>query len=373
MQKRFEHLRRGYTTGSCVTAGASVGYLNLIDDDIKDEIKISLPNKTELQIPINDIVTNNNRSIVSIIKDGGDDPDSTDKMEIQTTVSFGTKADIDDKDYLEKCGKGFLIIKSKKGVGVVTRPGLDATLGKWAINIWPRKIVVDNLRKVGFGKEKEYLIIEINAINGAKIALKTLNPTLGVLGGISILGTTGIVEPYSNASYIKTIEIHIRCASEEGVKEIAFATGNRTKNAIIRDCKEINEDSCIRIGDFIANSLKTASISKIDIINIACMPGKLYKYANGNEYTHAHKVKLKSDLMIKELNLMCIEDSILNQIKECNSISEAKFILEDDIYLKLLNVFTDKAFLFLQKWAGSKKINLFVYNSTGDLLIKKNK
>ena len=327
-------------------------------------------NKTKLNIPINSI---NQHSIVSIIKDGGDDPDATDKIEIQTKISYGSESDINDKDYLEKCGNGFLIIKCCGGVGVVTRPGLDATVGKWAINIWPRKIIVDNLKKVGFGKEKRYLIIEITAINGATIALKTLNPTLGVIGGISILGTTGIVEPYSNASYIKTIEIHIRCASEEGVKEIAFSTGNRTKNAIIRDCKAIDNDSCIRIGDFIADSLKAASISKIDIINVACMPGKLYKYANGNEYTHAHKVKLKPDLMVKELKLMRIENNILDQIKKCDSIGEAKSILSDDIYLKLLNIFADKAFSFLQKWAGSKKINLFVYNSTGNLLLKKNR
>lgn len=369
MQKRFEHLRKGFTTGSCVTAGACVGYLNLTGSDISDEIKIALPNNNELNIPINSI----QKSIVSIIKDGGDDPDATDKIEIQTKISYGSESDIEDKDYLEKCDNGFLIMKCGGGIGVVTRPGLDATVGKWAINIWPRKIIVDNLKRVGFGKKREYLIIKITAINGSQIALKTLNPTLGVLGGISILGTTGIVEPYSNASYIKTIEIHIRCASEEGVKEIAFSTGNRTKNAIIRDCKEINEDSCIRIGDFIADSLTAASISKIDIINIACMPGKLYKYANGNEYTHAHKVKLKPDLMVKELKLMCIEDSILDQIKKCNSISEAKSILEDDIYLKLLNVFADKAFSFLQEWAKNKKIKLFVYNSTGDLIIKKSK
>lgn len=367
MNKQPKILRQGYTTGACVSAGAVAAYSVLCGKENPKFINISLPAGGKLKIPVNSIGKNS----ATIIKDAGDDPDVTDKIKISVIVKYSSKNEIEKEDYIEECAKGVVIIKGGDGIGLVTRPGLDVPVGKWAINPAPRKMLVENLKSVGFGEKKEYLSVEISALNGKEIALKTLNPTLGVIGGISILGTSGIVEPYSNAAYIRTIEIRVRCASEEGVKEIAFTTGNRSRKAILRDCANLNEKNCIRIGDFIADSLRAVSETKIKTVSVACMPGKLYKYACGYEYTHARTVKLKPGLMLEELEALGVQKIVLAKIAKCDTVGEAASILDDEIYNSMLEKLADKALINLRKWAAGVTLNLYVYSSGGKLILNR--
>lgn len=367
MDNQVKKLRQGYTTGACASAGALAAYITLCRNKKSESVSLLLPAGTKLEIPVDSI----NKNMATIIKDAGDDPDVTDKMKICVAVKHSSKSDINEEDYLEKCAKGFIIIKGGAGVGLVTRPGLDVAVGKWAVNPGPRKMIVDNLKSAGFGKKPEYLSVEISALNGAEIAQKTLNPTLGVVGGISILGTSGIVEPYSNAAYIRTIELRVSCAAEEGVKEIAFTTGSRSRNAILRDRPGLNDETCIRIGDFIADSLKAVSAAKIKTVFVACMPGKLYKYACGYEYTHAHKVKLKPDLMLEELASLGVERIVLAKVAKCDTVGEAASMLEQKIYNYMLEKFADKALVNLKKWAAGVNVNLYVYSSGGKLILNR--
>ncbi len=367
MSRQAKKLRQGYTTGACASAGALAAYILLCGKEKVESVNLLLPTGKKLEIPVDSIEKNT----AVIIKDAGDDPDVTDKMKICVRVKYSSEADINEEDYVEDCAKGFVIIKGGTGVGLVTRPGLDVPVGKWAVNPVPRKMLVENLKLSGFGEKLEYLSVEINALNGAELAEKTLNPTLGVKGGISILGTSGIVEPYSNAAYIQTIEIRVRCAAEEDAKEIAFTTGSRSRNSILRDCQKFNEDNCIRIGDFIADSLKAVSAAKIKAVTVACMPGKLYKYACGYEYTHAHKVKLKPDLMLEELKLLGVEKVVLEKIVKCDTVGEAASILDGETYNAMLEKIADKALSNLQKWTAGVNINLYVYSSGGKLILNR--
>ncbi|MCF6175833.1 MAG: cobalt-precorrin-5B (C(1))-methyltransferase CbiD [Victivallaceae bacterium] len=370
-QEQIDKLRKGYTTGAAATAGAAVAYLVLNNRYSGGAVSLLLPTGKTLNIPVAKTEKFADAIMVSIIKDAGDDPDVTDKMTIKVRLKYSAATAVKPEDYLEICGKGWLVIKGGDGVGLVTRPGLDATVGKWAINRSPRRMLVDNLKRVGFGSEVQYLTIEITAVNGAGIARKTLNPMLGIIGGISILGTTGIVVPYSNAAYIKTIEIRVRCAAAEGVKHIAFTTGSRTRTAILQELSDIGDDSCIRIGDFIADSLKAVAATKLKTVSVACMPGKLYKYACGHEYTHAHKVSLKPELMVEELKLLGVDSSGLKKIAKCNTVGEAAAMLERKIYLLLLERLADRAFNYLAQWSGKVKVKLYVYDIEGKILVKR--
>ncbi len=369
MNKAMKNLRQGYTTGACAVAGAVSGWLVLNEHPEPRQINLIIPHGQQLIIPLSRVERTDAIVETTIIKDAGDDPDVTDKMIIKVRVNYATSADVDSKDYLENCGNGLIIVKGGAGVGMVTRPGLDATVGKWAINSSPRKMLVDNLKHYGFGDKKCCLSVEITAVNGAAVAKKTLNPMLGVLNGISILGTTGIVVPYSNAAYIKTIEIMIRCAVEEGARELAFTTGSRTKNAVLRDCPTVNEATCIRIGDFIADALRAAAATTLTRVHVACMPGKLYKYACGYEYTHAHRVRLESTLMIEELKLLGVSQDLLDKIVKCDTVGEAAANLTADIYKQLLARLANRAFNYLSKWAGAVEVKLYLYDRNGEKLL----
>jgi len=326
MKEKYKKLRKGYTTGACAASGAVASYIALKNRIYCNAVKINFLNGELHSLPVEITKCDKNTAVSKVIKDAGDDPDVTDKAVIVVKISNDeNNITILSEDYIELCGKSRLIIRGGEGVGLVTKPGLEVECGKWAINHGPRKMILNNLLKAGFGKnENEFLLIEIIVRDGDKIAEKTLNPMLGVKNGISILGTTGIVEPYSNSAYIRTIEIMIKSVVKLGINEIALTTGSRTLKAVQRDCPTLPDYACIRIGDFIFDSIKTAKCEGVKIVNIGCMPGKLYKYACGIENTHAHKAKLDINIM-RHLFIECdINGELLETIIQCRTLKEVR-------------------------------------------------
>ena len=381
MKKNKDKLRYGFTTGTSATVAATGAYIYLkkiiLKKDIAKTLSLPITEKLEVKLPENKKLTinysiikiDNNSVTAEVIKDAGDDPDITNNIKIRAKVEFIQKEDIKEEDYIIPLKDSTLIISSHGGIGVVRKKGLDATLGKWAINIVPRKMIIDNLMDYGIDKPKdETLRVSLQAVNGTIIAKKTLNKMLGVTGGISILGTSGIVVPYSNSAYIKTIEILIRSQASEGKDELALVTGNRTKKALLQDCKSLQESDIIRIADFIGASLERISQYNFKKVHIACMPGKLYKYACGIHYTHAHKTALDMTLMIEKLKKYTLPEKTLINIKNSKTVSEIFSFLKPSIINTILVYFTEKALINLQKWSGSKNIILYVYNSEGKLL-----
>ena len=298
-----------------------------------------------------------------IIKDAGDDPDVTDKAVITVTVEESDR--IDPEDYCENAAAGRIIICGGPGIGKATRPGLDIPPGKWAINPSPRRMIVDNLLAAGF--KSGSLRVTISLENGEDIAKKTLNPTLGVVGGVSILGTSGIVVPYSNDAYIRTIELHIRNAVAEGAKVLAFSTGSRTSIALLRDFPVLNENTLIRIADFIGESLASAEHAGVKQLIVGCMPGKLYKYACGYKNTHAHKVKLIPDLALELLAGQPAE--VLDKISKSDTVGEIKTHLDDKVYNNFLDKTANYAYRELKNMAPGLDIVLALYSTTGELIL----
>ena len=198
-----------------------------------------------------------------------------------------------------KRGSGTVILRGAAGVGLCTRPGLDCEQGKWAINTGPRRMIAENLHHAGL--DAGCWLLEIGVENGEELAKHTLNPLLGVVGGISILGTTGLVRPYSHEAYIETVRICVKSHHIAHGTTMVFCTGGRTKSGAERRLPSLPETAFTCIGDFIAESLAAACEYGMREIVVACMAGKLCKYAAGFENTHAHKVSQDMDLLRAEV------------------------------------------------------------------------
>lgn len=375
MQSKSTTLRKGYTTGACSAAAAVAAYKSLKSREKVSRIELLFLNRERHKLDVKIKNISRYESEGNVIKDAGDDPDVTNKASISARVLIIEKDSnqnyINKKDHIEKCGLGKVIIKGSSGVGLVTKPGLEVEFGRWAINPGPRKMLIENLRLNGFGDSEETLLVEISVKDGKDLAERTLNPLLGIVGGISILGTTGIVEPYSNAAYIKTINTMINSNVKMGINELAFTTGNRTQKALLRDCPHIKDYSCIRIGDFIYDSIKSAVKEGIETINIACMPGKLYKYSCGIKYTHAHKMKLDLNIVIEKLRQRKIKEASIEAVKKNKTVRQLKHYLPDAEYTRVIKIMFDEAFLQLKQWAANSKLNLFLYDTNGIQIFQK--
>lgn len=365
-------LRKGITTGTCSAAASLAAYIFLASGKKSGQVSLTLPGGMELDIPVSSLSGNSRSASASVVKDAGDDPDSTDKMKITVTVKHASCEILGQEDYLESCGVSFIIIRGGAGIGISTRPGLDVPPGKYAINPAPRKLIARNLELAGFGKEAgRYLLIEISAEDGENRALKTLNPALGINGGISILGISGIVEPYSNAAYIHSIRLQMRSIAAQGIRELALSTGTRTQKSFMRDNPWFPECACARIGDFIADSLKAALEAGLLKISVACMPGKLYKYACGHEYTHAHKAKLNPGLLAEILAAKGYDEEIVKRISCSDTVGEAASFLDAGTYMELMNRLSEDALANLKNWAGKAEIRIFLYDGNGSLILEK--
>jgi len=370
-EKKRKNLRKGFTTGTTASAAALSAY-NFLTGQITEKNgmqDVSLPADKTLKIPYRIISSSGGSVISEVIKDAGDDPDITDKIVLRAEVCYADESAAVPEDYIIKCGFGKIILNCSGGIGLVTRPGLDAEQGKWAVNSVPRRMIGLNLESAGFGGKDEILKVSLSAVNGEKIAEKTLNGMLGVKGGISILGTTGIVVPYSNAAYRDTLKIQFRTLSAEGKREIILATGNRTKQFFLRDFPEFSSAAAVRIGDFIGASMEFTGECGYRKVYIACMAGKLYKYACGLKYTHAHKAALTFDLLLAEMRKMNLSSEIIEKAADCASISEVGGVLDGEIFLRLLKIFASYASDNLKKWNnGVSEIVLYVYSNTGECL-----
>ena len=351
MKRPAGTLREGYTTGSAVSAAAVAAFRQCADP-----VELLLPGNKKLVIP----VKSQSGSSAVVVKDGGDDPDVTTGMDLIVEVTpFEDPAE--SADYEESEADLALVIRGGKGIGVVTRPGLAVPVGKYAINPMPRKMLVQNLRTAGC---RGRYLVKITAPEGEQRAQETLNPTLGIVGGISILGNSGIVHPYSNAAYAATIALQMRSLAAEGVKRIAVTTGSRSETAVKRDFPDLPENAVIRIGDFIHHSLTAAAKNGMSEIIVGCMPGKLFKYACGERNTHAHQSKL-TPARLREfgIGLSGVD------LEKIDTMGELGANLSPDVYQTVLEKLYPIAKKQLQEWAGKCTVTLVLYDDAGNRLI----
>jgi len=284
-----QKLRTGFTTGTAAAAATKAALLFILEGKKPSKVQIRLLTGDDITIPINRCKLKNDvTASCSVIKDAGDDPDVTHKAEIGAIVALQNSDDGPSSNQRSE-----IIITGGEGVGRVTKPGLEVAPGEAAINPGPRKMIEqaagDVLTKYGINRP---VSVEVFVPQGKKIAEKTLNARLGILGGISILGTTGIVQPMSHDAFIATIESALSVARAAGHKRVVLTTGRRSERFARHLWPRLPEDAFVQIGDFFKMSLKAASLRGFKRITLAVFFGKAVKMAQGIPHTHAAKSRL---------------------------------------------------------------------------------
>jgi cobalt-precorrin-5B (C1)-methyltransferase len=261
-------LRRGWTTGACATAATKAAYAALLTAEFPDPVEITLPRGQRPSFALASTRLGDGVATAGIVKDAGDDPDVTHGALVLATVRLGAPG-------------GGVTFRAGEGVGTVTRPGLPIPPGEPAINPVPRRmmreVIAELARQHGAAGDVE---IEIAIPDGQNLATRTLNGRLGIVGGLSILGTTGIVIPYSCSSWIHSIRSGIDVARATGLTHVAGATG-ATSEAAVQKLYGLTEPALIDMGDFVGGMLKYLRVHPVPRVTIAGGVAKMTKLAQG--------------------------------------------------------------------------------------------
>ncbi|MFB6307096.1 MAG: cobalt-precorrin-5B (C(1))-methyltransferase [Flavobacteriales bacterium] len=320
-------LKYGYTTGACATAATRAALKALLDQKKIKETTITLMNGEKAKFSVHHCSFDHHSADCTVIKDAGDDPDVTHNAEIGSMVNFNKEKSI-----------RFL---QGDGVGKVTMKGMEILPGEPAINPVPRKMMRKEVNAVlNEHKIKRGVDIKIHVKNGAKIAKKTLNERLGIVGGISILGTTGIVTPYSASSYIASIEQGIDIALNNNCNELVLNSGGRSEKFIKSEFTDHPNHAFIQYGNWIGETLdKIRNTQNIKKVNIAVMLGKAVKIAEGNLDTSSRKNTMNNKFIVDIANEAGYKEEIIEQltdIKMARSLTEHfSFHMDNPFFQKL--------------------------------------
>ncbi|MEU4448148.1 cobalt-precorrin-5B (C(1))-methyltransferase [Actinosynnema sp. NPDC050801] len=268
------NLRFGWTTGACATAATTAAYTALLTGEFPDPVRIVLPKGQTPSFALAREALSDDRAFAAIVKDAGDDPDVTHGALVGSTVRHGAP------------GSG-VVFEAGPGVGTVTKPGLPLPVGEPAINPVPRQMMREHIARVALehGGSGD-VVVSISVEHGEELARKTWNPRLGILGGLSILGTTGIVVPYSCSAWIDSIRRGIDVARAQGYRHVAGCTGS-TSEKVAAAVHALPEDALLDMGDFAGAVLKYLRRHPVPRLTVAGGIGKLSKLADGHLDLHS--------------------------------------------------------------------------------------
>lgn len=286
MEKKAKGTRKGYTTGACSSAAARAAVLGLVDGAVPETVDCDLPNGQQVRFAVCDGYCDRDAAHAVVIKDAGDDPDVTDKAPLTADVRLLPEA------------PGSVVLKGGEGVGTITMQGLGLEVGGPAINPVPRRNIEANVRSAaGALLERSGIEVTISVPGGEEMAKKTLNYRLGIIGGISILGTTGIVHPYSTAAFRASVIQGIEVAANQGQDTVVLTTGGRTEKFTMQELPELAPACFVQMGDFLKYALDTVVECGIRKVVIGGMVGKLTKIAQGETITHANRSAVDTELL----------------------------------------------------------------------------
>lgn len=277
-------LRHGWTTGACATAATKAAYTALLTGEFPDPVTITLPRGQNPAFALAVEELRADHASAAIVKDAGDDPDVTHGALVGATVRPGERG-------------GGVTFVAGEGVGVVTKPGLPLAVGEPAINPVPRKMIREHVAEVAarFGGSGD-LVVELTVAGGAELARHTWNPRLGIVGGLSILGTTGVVVPYSCSAWIDSIRRGVDVARAIGHTHVAGCTGS-TSERVVAALYGLAEDALLDMGDFAGAVLKYVRRHPVARLTIAGGVGKLAKLADGHLDLHSARSQVNLDLL----------------------------------------------------------------------------
>lgn len=351
-----KELRFGCTTGSCAAAAAKAAVFMLLTGRIKNSVSLMTPKGIELKLDIEKISLCENGVSCAVKKYSGDDPDITDGAYI-----FARAA---------KCGDGGIKITGGKGIGRVTKPGLDRPVGDAAINSVPRKMIEQNVSSLcGALDYNGGIEIEISVPNGEELAKKTFNPRLGIVGGISILGTTGIVEPMSEQALIDTIRVELRQKRECGVKTVLLTPGNYGSE-YIKSSIGISPQTAVLTSNFIGEALDSCRELGFDGALLIGHIGKLVKLAGGMLNTHSRYGDCRMEIIAAHAAAAGLGRDDINSVLSCVSCDDAVRILKENALCdETMRRICDKiAFIMDSRVMGELKTGaVFFSNKYGEL------
>jgi cobalt-precorrin-5B (C1)-methyltransferase len=351
-------LRTGYTTGTSASAATKASLSALISSQLYNTVEVVLPKGKIAKLKIAWIkYSQNSRSVTSaVIKDAGDDPDVTHGAEICSTVSLTSE-------------KGRIEIDGGLGVGRVTRPGLGLEIGQAAINPVPKKmieqVVLDSAKSI---LEHKGIKIIISVPKGIELAKKTDNPRLGIVGGISILGTTGIVFPYSTASFAASIRQSLDVAISLGTATVVLTTGGRSEDYIKKIYDTLPEYAFVQMGDFSGYTIKQCSNRNIKKIIIAGFIGKLTKMAMGIKQTHVRGSHVSMEYMANLASLCVNSKNIINDIRNANTARHVSEIIIQNNVQNFFNLLCEKVYFEMYNHSNrSMEIEVVMFGFDGKI------
>ncbi len=325
--KRQRGNRTGFTTGACSAAAARAATIGLLLSEVPETVICHLPNGQDVSFAVIDGSVEESAGLAHavIVKDAGDDPDAT----------HGAHMTADVRILPQRAGE--VILKGGFGVGVVTKDGLGLEVGGPAINPVPRRNIVDNVRAVaGELLDHDGLEVTISVPGGDEMAKKTLNARLGIIDGISILGTTGIVRPYSTAAFRASVVQAVDVAAKQGQTSTVFTTGGRTEKFAMRQLPELDESCFVQMGDFVKAAFQSAIKRQIPKVYVGAMVGKLTKMCQGLAVTHAWKAEVDRDILAESAREVGAPADLIEEIRAAET---ARFAAERLAGLNLAEAF----------------------------------
>lgn len=349
-------MRHGYTTGACATATTKAALIALITGELQEMATIYLPIGRHATFTMEKCERTENIARAETIKDAGDDPDATHQALIVSTVSWVDTPGI--------------ILDGGVGVGRVTKPGLPVPVGEAAINPVPRKMIVTTVQQV----LEEYQIhrgvkVVISVPDGEELAKKTLNGRLGIIGGISILGTRGTVVPFSSSAYMASIVQAISVAKAGGCEHLVLTTGGRSEKYAMELFPELPEEAFIEMGDFVGFTLKQCKKQGIKKISLVGMMGKFSKVAQGAMMVHSKGSSVDFGFLAEMARGVGANEELVSEVARANTATHVGELMaeanHDEFFIKLSEACCYSALAHVK---GGMEIETAIYTIKGQLL-----
>jgi cobalt-precorrin-5B (C1)-methyltransferase len=339
-------LRSGYTTGACAAAAAKAAVLRLLGQQNPEAVDIPFPDGSRHRFVLCRFGGDLKQAMATVVKDAGDDPDVTNGAEIGAEVRW-----------LDSAGGDKIVLINGPGVGLVTKPGLPVAVGEPAINPVPRLMIRAAVTEALAETlaENDYkdnaLEVQIFVRDGEALAEKTLNRRLGIIGGLSILGTTGIVRPVSAKAWTDTIEASMQVARAAGLTEVILSTG-RTSEAAVQGLIRLPEEAQVMMGDYLLYALEASKRHGFMLIHLAGMWAKLVKAALGVPQTHVRNGALETRQAADLLADLGLEQQTAHAFRSANTAREIYERLKADNRSELINGVCRRAREQAELWSG---------------------
>lgn len=358
----FFELKTGYTTGTCATAATKAALTALLTKEIQTETSITLPNGEWVKIPINSTIFKENCVTCSVIKDSGDDPDVTNGLEILSTVNLNSNI------------RGVKFLEGE-GVGIVTLPGLGLEIGDPAINATPRKMIKREVYKVMRHNQDKLpdhnlkigIDVTISVPQGKEIAKRTFNPKLGIVDGISIIGTSGIVKPFSSEAFIRSIRREMQVAKAIGCNHVIINSGAKSERFVKQIYPELPNQAFIHYGNFIGETIKIASDLDISKVTMGIMIGKAVKLAEGSLDTHSKKVVMNKDFLVSIANEVGCSQNTIDSIATMTLARQLWDIIPQS-EIKFFDILLQKCYNTTAFLLPKGELNILLIDESGNII-----